>query len=128
MVRDRPKGAIADFHLSLSDTEVPNAMLHALYILAFAVLTVFAVTNLVRNMMMLGADARRDPRQSRGGTSSSRDAVAHPEMLDDTGRVTQEPLLVMRSISLQDARQQLEALYDPSSHDSEGNETVDDQG
>jgi hypothetical protein len=46
-------------------------------------------------------------------------------MLDEAGKVTKEPLLVMRSISLQDARQQLEALYDgnPTATD----ETVDEQ-
>ena len=39
-------------------------------------------------------------------------SVPHPEMLDDNGRVLDEPLLVMKSISLEDAREQLDALYD----------------
>jgi hypothetical protein len=84
-------------------------MFHALYILAFAALTVIAVSNLVRNMMMLGSDARRDPSRPRNDAQKT---ASHPEMLDETGQVTKEPLLVMRSISLQDARQQLESLYD----------------
>lgn len=87
-------------------------MLHALYIVAFAILAVLAVGNLIRNMMLLGKDARRAPRQSYGGSpSTSQRPAPHPELLDDTGRVIDEPLLVMRSISLQDARDRLDDLY-----------------
>jgi len=87
-------------------------MLHALYIIAFAGLSVLAISNLIRNIMMLGSDARRDPRQSGFGNGASGRSVPHPEMLDDNGRVLDEPLLVMKSISLEDAREQLDALYD----------------
>ena len=83
-------------------------MLHALYIIAFAVLAVLAIRNLIGNLMLLGADARRDPRQSSGGSYSgdrrTNRPTPHPEMLDDSGRVVDEPLLVMKSISLEDAR------------------------
>ncbi|MEM1311614.1 MAG: DUF2973 domain-containing protein [Cyanobacteria bacterium P01_C01_bin.70] len=93
-------------------------MLHALYIIAFAVLSVLAISNLVRNIMMLGADASR-PRQSGLGSSTgesgSRSRVPHPEMLDGDGRVLDEPLLVMKSISLEDARERLDALYEGKS-------------
>lgn len=88
-------------------------MFHALYILAFAALTVLAVSNLIRNMMLLGRSTQGTRRGEMGG-DRPQSTASHPEMLDEAGRVTQEPLLVMRSISLQDARQQLEALYDPS--------------
>jgi hypothetical protein len=37
--------------------------------------------------------------------------VAHPELLDDSGRLSEEPLLVMKSIGLEDARSRLDALY-----------------
>lgn len=97
-------------------------MLHALYIVAFAVLSVLAVGNLFRNMMLLGADARRSPSKSSANGSSSgprRRSASHPEMLDEQGRVVEEPLLVMRSISLEDAREQLDALYEGSSRSSE---------
>lgn len=90
-------------------------MLHALYIIAFAVLTALAVSNLIRNLMLLGADARRDPRKSFAGGNRSVQAnrsTPHPEMLDDAGRVVDEPLLVMKSISIEDARERLDALYD----------------
>ncbi len=89
-------------------------MFHALYLIAFLGLTTLALTNLVRNLMLLGRDSRSDrPR----GTTARCPIPSHPEMLDESGQVTQEPLLVMRSISLQDARQRLEALYDPSSRE-----------
>ena len=37
--------------------------------------------------------------------------VPHPELLDETGNVIEEPLLVMRSVSVQEAREQLDDLY-----------------
>jgi hypothetical protein len=92
-------------------------MLHALYIIAFAVLSVIAISNLIRNLISLGSDARRGPRDlaaGRNATTGSSHSVPHPEMLDDAGRVVDEPLLVMKSISLEDAREQLDALYDSS--------------
>ena len=90
-------------------------MLHALYILAFAVLSVLAISNLLRNIMMFGTDARRRSHSAGFGSDRSGDVsrpVPHPEMLDAQGRVLDEPLLVMKSISLEDAREQLDALYE----------------
>ncbi|MFM7425576.1 MAG: DUF2973 domain-containing protein [Elainella sp.] len=96
-------------------------MLHLLYILAFTVLAFLAVGNLIRNMMMLGAESQRY-RGNRGQfapggqVSSSRRAqsVPHPELLDDKGNVVNEPFLVMRSITVEDARERLDALYNAS--------------
>ncbi len=96
-------------------------MFHALYLLAFVALAVLALGNLIRNMMILGADARRDPRPSAGGNRPSQgQGTPHPEMLDETGKVTREPLLVMRSISVDDAREKLDALYEASDGASDG--------
>jgi len=98
-------------------------MLHALYLVAFAVLSVLAVGNLFRNMMLLGSDARRGSRNAyRDGNptdSQSSSSVPHPEMLDEKGRVLDEPLLVMKSISLEDARERLDSLYEGSSGSSD---------
>jgi hypothetical protein len=47
-------------------------------------------------------------------------------MLDDTGKVINEPLLVMRSMTVEDAREQLDALFE-ASPGYEG-ETRDEQG
>lgn len=90
-------------------------MLHLLYVLAFTVLAVLAVSNMIRNLVNLGTQSRQpmSPRQS------DRRPVSHPELLDDSGDVINEPLLVMRSISIKDARDQLDALYDSSSSSSE---------
>lgn len=94
-------------------------MWHLLYIVAFACLAFLAIGNLIRNLMMLGADARRSPNSQAqstgsGGEGNARRPVPHPELLDDDGNVIREPLLVMRSISVKDAREQLDSLYDDS--------------
>ncbi|WOD41768.1 DUF2973 domain-containing protein [Nodosilinea sp. E11] len=97
-------------------------MWHVVYIIAFAVLAIIAIANLVRNLILLGGNAR-NPQSSRayGGqpssqgnsrfSSDSNHSVPHPELLDQDGQVIREPLLVMRSISVKDAREQLDALY-----------------
>jgi hypothetical protein len=102
-------------------------MFHALYIVAFVILAAVALGNLIRNMMILGTDVRREPRQSFRGGSQPSGSVPHPEMLDETGKVTREPLLVMRSISVDDAREKLDALYEAPDGTSEtpSDESVD---
>lgn len=92
-------------------------MLQLLYILAFTVLAVLAVSNLIRNLVNLGIEARRPSGSSSSRRSSSSRPVPHPELLDDTGQVINEPLLVMRSVSIKDARDQLDAMYDASGAD-----------
>jgi hypothetical protein len=91
-------------------------MLHLLYILAFTVLACIAVANLIRNLIMFSFD-REIPNGSKGNFgyyASSRQSIPHPELLDNAGRVIREPLLVMRSINVEDARQQLDAIYESS--------------
>ncbi|MBD2232157.1 DUF2973 domain-containing protein [Phormidium tenue] len=89
-------------------------MWHVVYIIAFAVLAIMAIANLVRNLILLGGNAR-NPQSSRsysGQQNASSDRpMPHPELLDQDGQVIREPLLVMRSISVKDAREQLDALY-----------------
>jgi hypothetical protein len=92
-------------------------MLHLLYILAFTILAFLAVGNLIRNLIMFSFERERNYPMGNRATSpysSSRQSVPHPELLDDTGNVIKEPLLVMRSINVEDARQQLDALYKSS--------------
>ena len=65
------------------------------------------------------------PQNNYGGgaaAGSSNRPVPHPELLDQDGQVIREPLLVMRSISMKDAREQLDALYDGNSPGSEDSE------
>ncbi len=96
-------------------SETALSMLHLLYIIAFTVLAVLAVTNLFRNLVSLGTEARRGSSNNSGGSvAMSAQRVPHPELLDDDGNVLNEPLLVMRSISIKDAREQLDAIYDAS--------------
>lgn len=92
-------------------------MLHLLYVIAFTVLAVLAVGNLIRNLMTLGAEQRRGPaagRPNSGAPFSRSGTAAHPELLDAQGNVINEPLLVMRSMSVDDARLQLDAIFEAS--------------
>ncbi|MDZ7957790.1 MAG: DUF2973 domain-containing protein [Aulosira sp. DedQUE10] len=94
-------------------------MLHLLYILAFTILAVIAVANLIRNLIMFSFDRERNypamKNQGRYGYPSSNSQFPpHPELLDNAGNLIKEPLLVMRSINVEDARQQLDALYESS--------------
>jgi len=94
-------------------------MLHLLYILAFTVLAFMAVGNLIRNLIMFSFDRERTypNHPSQGGFgyyAARRQYVPHPELLDSAGNMIKEPLLVMRSINVEDAREQLDALYESS--------------
>lgn len=95
-------------------------MLQLLYILAFTILALIAVSNLVRNLIMFSFERDRTfsaprPSPNRGNNSYfSSQSVPHPELLDTTGNLIRDPLLVMRSINVEDARAQLDALYESS--------------
>lgn len=92
-------------------------MLHLLYILAFTVLAFLAVGNLIRNLITLGADARSYGTADRFSPRISRNrsqVAPHPELLDDSGNVVNEPYLVMRSMTVEDAREQLDAIFKAS--------------
>lgn len=54
--------------------------------------------------------ARNYPR----ATTKPKLPTTHPELVDEQGRPIKEPLLVMRSVSVDDARQKLDALYNAS--------------
>jgi hypothetical protein len=84
-------------------------MFQILYLIIFAILAFIAVSNLVRNIMMVASDSRRGP-----SVPSQRSIVPHPELLDSSGKVVNEPLMVMRSASVEDIRDRLDALYESS--------------
>ena len=89
-------------------------MLHLLYILAFTTVAVLAVRNLIRSLLTVGLESQSSPSNqgwsSRDSYSKSR-RIPHPELLDESGNFIDEPLLVMRSVNVQEARQQLDAIY-----------------
>jgi Protein of unknown function (DUF2973) len=93
--------------------------LHVLYIVAFAVIAVLAIGNLIRSMVTLGMESQGQQAPnwaspygpSRETLASRRQSPQHPEMLDENGKVINEPLLVMRSLSMDDARERLDAIY-----------------
>lgn len=100
-------------------------MLHLIYIFAFTIIALLAVTNLIRSLVALSTDTQKFYPPNYSTSKSEYGSAArsskkhpeqnlHPELLDERGRVIEEPLLVMRSVSVEDARQQLDALYEAS--------------
>lgn len=81
-------------------------MFHLLYILAFTIIAFLAVGNLIRSLLSISTDYQYNSNSLRRPVE-----VPHPEFLDASGNVIEEPLLVMKSIGVEDARQQLESLY-----------------
>lgn len=102
-------------------------MLHLIYLVVFTILALLAISNLLRSLVTLGVDSQRQPtssnRYSRSQPSGSNSSSLHPELLDTYGNPINEPLLVMRSMSVEDAREQLDALYHNSpSHNTDSPE------
>ena len=89
-------------------------MLHLVYILVFTAIALLAVSNLIRSLITLSAETQKFYAPNSSSGSQSRRDKLHPELLDERGRVIEEPLLVMRSVSVDDARSRLDALYDAS--------------
>ncbi len=87
-----------------------------LYILAFTIIAFFAVSTLIRSLITLNTDSQRRARNPQGRPTPNRRPVRvpHPELLDDQGQPINEPLLVVRSINVDDAREKLDALYNAS--------------
>ena len=90
-------------------------MFQILYLVVFTLLTVLAVTNLVRNILAVSSDRDRPT-----GVRRPKVPITHPELLDERGKVIDEPLMVMRSASVEDIRNRLDALYDSSPSSGEG--------
>ncbi len=95
-------------------------MLHIVYILAFTIIAFLAIGNLIRSLITLSTESQR--RYPPVSTSSPKKASSsgnyswqiHPELLDEKGKPLNEPLLVMRSVSVEDARKKLDDIYDSS--------------
>ena len=94
-------------------------MLQVLYIIAFVILASLAIGNLVRNLFTLGIESQRGYSQRSSPFAAQGQRPPHPELLDTDGSVIDEPLLVMRSISVDDARERLDALYRNSPESSD---------
>ena len=98
---------------------------HILYILAFSVIAFVAIGNLIRNLVGVAQGARQQAANQTGSPAGTRAggrrSPAHPELLDERGKPINEPLLVMRSVDIDDAREQLDHLYQDSPNpDSDG--------
>ncbi|HEY9847449.1 MAG TPA: DUF2973 domain-containing protein [Candidatus Caenarcaniphilales bacterium] len=93
-------------------------MLQLLYMLAFTIIAFLAVSNLLRSLFSFSLDYRSSSRSARQNTSESLRSygsqIPHPELLDEAGNVINEPLLVMRSVTVEDVREHLDNLYDAS--------------
>lgn len=99
-------------------------MFHYLFILAFGIIATIAAVNLVRSFMMLSSETRMYPNFQANSSQPQRPRpTPHPEMIDDQGQPINEPLLVVRSLDVEDARQRLDNLYNssPSNDKADGN-------
>lgn len=95
----------------------PIQVLHLLYILAFTIIAFLAVSNLIRSLITVSMGTQRSYYPQ--GNGNYRNGMLgqksyHPELFDENGDRINEPLLVMRSVNVEDARQQLDALYNAS--------------
>ena len=103
-------------------------MLHLLYILTFTMIAFLVVSHLIRSLITVSLDSqprhslKRNASTNRQMNWKNTQETVHPELLDETGNLINEPLLVMRSVTVEDARQQLDALYDSSPSQSLGKE------
>lgn len=95
-------------------------ILHLLYIFAFTAIAFLAIGNLIRSLLTLGLESSRsyaplgyapNGPSAQLATARAQRSVPHPEFLDDAGNMINEPLLVMRSMTVEDAREQLDSLY-----------------
>jgi hypothetical protein len=95
----------------------PIQVLHLLYILAFTIIAFLAVSNLIRSLITVSMGTQRSYYPQ--GNGNYRNGMLgqksyHPELFDENGDRINEPLLVMRSVNVEDARQQLDDLYNAS--------------
>ncbi|NET60116.1 MAG: DUF2973 domain-containing protein [Symploca sp. SIO2E6] len=91
-------------------------MLHLIYLIAFTAIAFLAISNLIRNLFTLSMESQQRYSKARkpAGKDPRSSSLLHPELLDETGKPINEPLLVMRSLTVEDARQQLDAIYNAS--------------
>ncbi|NUN66597.1 DUF2973 domain-containing protein [Pseudanabaena biceps] len=87
-------------------------MVQIIYILAFTVLSIFAISNLIRSMIALSQNDSRSYQNIRNRRTSPQ--FTHPELWDKDGQYIDEPLMVIKSINVDDARSKLDALYNSS--------------
>jgi len=87
-------------------------MVQIIYILAFTLLSIFAISNLIRSMIALSQNDSRGYQDNRNRRVSPQ--YSHPELWDKDGKYIDEPLMVIKSINVDDARSRLDALYNSS--------------
>lgn len=106
-------------------------MLQLIYIFAFTIIAFLAIANLIRSLINLSVESQKMYARDAFGNrrrnhQSNSDRITkqplHPELLDEQGKVINEPLLVMRSVSVEDARQQLDSIYNSSPNQSDSEE------
>jgi hypothetical protein len=85
-------------------------MLQILYIVAFTLLSLVAVSNLIKSMIAL---SQTEIKATNRAIRRPKPTI-HPELIDENGNITDEPLLVMRSLDFDDARSRLDAIYNSS--------------
>lgn len=97
-------------------------MLHLLYLLAFTCIALLAMSSIIRSLITLSTEPNRRLGNNKQKTVTR---VPHPELLDEYGRPIEEPLLVMRSVNVDEAREKLDAIFEASpNHQPENSDEV----
>jgi len=86
-------------------------MLQLIYIIAFTIIASLTITNLIRSLISVSLESTRRYANKPLNHQSGQTGVTHPELFDDQGQPINEPLLVIRSVNVEDAREQLDRLY-----------------
>ncbi len=91
-------------------------MLHLIYIIAFTIIASITISNLIRSLISVSFESTRRYGNSNRPANyyNNQSGVIHPELLDKNGQPINEPLLVIRSVSVEDAREELDRLYQSS--------------
>ena len=95
-------------------------MLHPLYTLVFTVIAFLVVSNLIQGLIALTSNFRHRYSLKKNTSINQQtdwgntQETVHPELLDEIENSTNEQLLVMRSVTVEDVRKKLDALYNVS--------------
>ncbi|MEO0853019.1 MAG: DUF2973 domain-containing protein [Cyanobacteria bacterium J06648_11] len=86
-------------------------MLQLLFLVAFAIVSFLAARFMIGNLLTLSRSQTSPPRR--------KPQNVHPELLDEDGNLTDEPLWVLRTDDIESVRTRLDALYRGESPDDD---------
>lgn len=86
-------------------------MLQLLFLVSFAIVSFLTARFMIGNLLAMSRAQNQPPRR--------RPQNIHPELLDEDGNLTDEPLWVLRTDDIEAVRTRLDALYSDESPDDD---------